>query len=415
MKQPIILVLFALFLCETSHCQNLYTLGNSVDAPTWYKLGTLSLDQQGRDAIIRISGGWGYNAMINQNAEAVIHFRTSNGNSQNNGFYGTGSFFNTGRSIIINKIRVVQINQSVWEFYASLNSFTGEGANLLVESAQGSWTKDFQQVNNPPSDGIYNDLNEELIFQSPVSFNQNVGIGTINPLYRLSINGILGAGNNTRGDGGHGGIDFTDNGIGYSQAAKIYTFRSLSSGEYYGFTNDYDGVAAQLSLIAKGSSGNICFYAGDPATLKMKITSSGNVGIGTTNPAYKLDVLGTIRAKEVLVNLDGGADFVFEKGYKLLPIEHVANYVQENKHLPNIPSANEMVKNGVSMGDMQVKLLQKVEELTLYAIQQNKKIESMQKENEQYKAKKNNLLAEQQQQLLELKKEIENLKKSTFK
>jgi len=205
-----------------------------------------------------------------------------------------------------------------------------------------------------------------------INASGNVGIGTTNPLYKLSINGILGAGNNTRGDGGYGGIDFTDNGIGYSQAAKIYTFRSLSSGEYYGFTNDYDGAGAQLSIIAKQSSGNITFYTGDPATMKMKITSSGNVGIGTTNPAYKLDVLGTIRAKEVLVNLVGGADFVFEKGYKLLPIEHVANYVQENKHLPDIPSATEMVKNGVSMGDMQVKLLQKVEELTLYAIQQDK-------------------------------------------
>ena len=94
-------------------------------------------------------------------------------------------------------------------------------------------------------------------------------------------------------------------------------------------------------------------------------------------------MLGTIRAKEVLVNLDGGADFVFEKGYKLLPIEHVANYVQENKHLPDIPSANEMVKNGVRMGDMQVKLLQKVEELTLYAIQQNKKIVEQEKKNKE--------------------------------
>ncbi len=114
----------------------------------------------------------------------------------------------------------------------------------------------------------------------------------------------------------------------------------------------------------------------------MTVRESGNVGIGTSNPAYKLDVLGTIRAKEVLVNLDGGADFVFEKGYKLLPIEHVANYVQENKHLPDIPSANEMVKNGVSMGDMQVKLLQKVEELTLYAIQQNKQIDKQSKKIE---------------------------------
>jgi len=205
---------------------------------------------------------------------------------------------------------------------------------------------------------------------------RNIGIGLSNPQYKVHIKGQLAAtqilgGNNVRYDGGMGGIDFYDNGVGYPYSAKLYTFKSDASGEFYGLTNDYDGNGGQLSIISKYINGLIGFYTGSSTTRKMTIMANGNVGIGTVNPAYKLDVLGTIRTKEVLVNLDGGADFVFEKGYKLLPIEHVANYVQENKHLPDIPSANEMVKNGVSMGDMQVKLLQKVEELTLYAIQEN--------------------------------------------
>jgi len=145
---------------------------------------------------------------------------------------------------------------------------------------------------------------------------------------------------------------------------------------------------------------------------------SGNLGIGTSSPAYKLDVLGTIRAKEILVNLDGGADFVFEKGYKLLPIEHVASYVQENKHLPDIPSANDMVKNGVSMGDMQVKLLQKVEELTLYAIQQNKQIDKQSKRIETQETERKILeakLAKQESQYKSLLEKVEMLTKQIEK
>jgi hypothetical protein len=142
-----------------------------------------------------------------------------------------------------------------------------------------------------------------------------------------------------------------------------------------GLGTDMGGNTYENSIYFPNANGtgrlSVGSYNGSNYNTKMTVRESGNVGIGTTSPAYKLDVLGTIRAKEVLVNLDGGADFVFEKDYKLPTIEHVATYVQENKHLPDIPSANEMVKNGVSMGDMQVKLLQKVEELTLYAIQQN--------------------------------------------
>jgi len=114
---------------------------------------------------------------------------------------------------------------------------------------------------------------------------------------------------------------------------------------------------------------------------KMRIDANGSVGIGTTpNALYKLDVKGAIRASEVqIVSLDNFADFVFEKNYKLPKLSEINAFIQINGHLPNIPSATEVKENGMSLVEMQVKLLQKIEELTLYAIEQQKRIEQLEK------------------------------------
>jgi hypothetical protein len=101
----------------------------------------------------------------------------------------------------------------------------------------------------------------------------------------------------------------------------------------------------------------------------------GNVGIGRVNPYYKLDVSGIIRAHEVKVNTNSGADFVFDENYALKPLNEVSDFIQSNKHLPEIPSAADMIDNGLDMGEFQIKLLQKIEELTLYIIELNRKIE----------------------------------------
>lgn len=104
----------------------------------------------------------------------------------------------------------------------------------------------------------------------------------------------------------------------------------------------------------------------------------GNVGIGVTNPKNKFEVNGIIRAKEVKIEATGWADFVFAENYKLPTLAEVEKHIKEHKHLPNIPSEAEVTENGISVGEMQAKLLQKIEELTLYVIEQNKKIEKQQ-------------------------------------
>lgn len=100
---------------------------------------------------------------------------------------------------------------------------------------------------------------------------------------------------------------------------------------------------------------------------------NGNVGIGTENPKYKLDVAGTIRAKEVKIEINTGADFVFSEEYNLKPLSEVETFVKENQHLPEIPSERQMQEDGLSVNEFQIKLLQKIEELTLYVIEQDKK------------------------------------------
>ncbi len=110
----------------------------------------------------------------------------------------------------------------------------------------------------------------------------------------------------------------------------------------------------------------------------ISITTDMNVGIGTATPDAKLTVNGTIHAKEVLIDLNGPlADYVFEPDYVLPSLSKVKQYIQENKHLPDIPSATQVEQEGMSVGEMQNLLLQKIEELTLYTIELKEEIERL--------------------------------------
>jgi hypothetical protein len=133
--------------------------------------------------------------------------------------------------------------------------------------------------------------------------------------------------------------------------------------------------------IGTGSSGLVSgddFYIWKEAGsggAKLVIKDNGSVGIGTVNPdaAYKLSVKGGIRCEKVVVEI-GWADYVFHKDYKLMPLNELEKFISSNKHLPNIPAASEVETKGLDVGAVQAKQMEKIEELTLYIIEMNKKM-----------------------------------------
>ena len=108
------------------------------------------------------------------------------------------------------------------------------------------------------------------------------------------------------------------------------------------------------------------------------LLTSGSIGIGTTNTdGYKLAVNGIIRAKEIKVE-SNWADFVFKKDYKLPTLGEVKKHIEEKGTLPGVPNESDVKANGVSLGEVNALLLQKIEELTLYVIKQQEEIENLQ-------------------------------------
>jgi len=200
--------------------------------------------------------------------------------------------------------------------------------------------------------------------------NGKVGIGTSNPYEKLQVGNAIGL-----HDGGHKILTFM---YAYSGGA-----RDLDNTKHAGEIR-FDPIAGNLQL---GTSSALT----NGPTPRMTIAKSGNVGIGTTNPDAKLAVNGRIHTKEVKVDLSGWADYVFKKEYKLPTLKEVAEHIQEKGHLINIPSEAEVLKNGIDLGQMNAKLLEKIEELTLYTIAQEKKIKEQENKNEELEARLLNL------------------------
>ena len=158
----------------------------------------------------------------------------------------------------------------------------------------------------------------------------------------------------------------------YSGFLYLYNISDDNSSDNY-LRMGHGGSNGFLDLNGKG---NLDFRYNNNGL--MRLTRSGSLGIGTTDPGtYKLAVNGSIKAQGIDVTAEGWPDFVFENDYDLKPLAEVEQFILQNKHLPDVPSEDEVLKNGINLAKMDALLLQKVEELTLYVIELRKENEEL--------------------------------------
>lgn len=197
----------------------------------------------------------------------------------------------------------------------------------------------------------------------------NVGIGTTTPTYRFEVNTTSGS---------------EQSSLGIERVSAISTTPLMPTTRLV--YNWYESPKAAINFHRGGGDqdGFISFSTSHTGTLveRMRIFRDGNVGIGTTDAGnYKLAVEGKIGAREVKVTLASWADYVFNKDYNLMSLANLETFIKKNNHLPNIPSAQEVKENGgIDLGEMNAKLLEKIEELTLYVIELKKENDAIREE-----------------------------------
>lgn len=252
-----------------------------------------------------------------------------------------------------------------------------------------------------------------------VKSNSRIGIGTTNPDRQLEISSslpIIRLKHSLDGSSAYAWLEFNDVnsrmgyiGFGSSTNNHLYlmneangsvlvpngnlgigTTSPTSSVHIERKSDTYDNMISFTHKSSSGSihstwdfqqhtNGNMVLFNSNNKSLFLN--TGGSFGIGTTTTgSHKLAVNGSIGAREIKVEATPWPDFVFENDYKLRTLKEVEQHINDNGHLPDIPSTEEVIENGIYLGEMNAKLLQKIEELTLYLIEQNKKIERLEEE-----------------------------------
>jgi hypothetical protein len=231
-----------------------------------------------------------------------------------------------------------------------------------------------------------------------ISGNGKVAIGTNRPVDNFSVFGVEG----TRPVSIHAGNTQSI----YCNAYHDGSTKRVVTGAAYaiGFADS----KLSFNIAPSGIAGSAVAW-----TEALTINTQGNVGVGTNSPevlfhvkgiskfegaltltgglnANQVNVKGTVYANQVKVTQNvPNSDFVFEPGYRLMPLSEVETYIHNQGHLPEVPSAEEFKENGYMVGDMDDVLLRKIEELTLHIIELNKKVENLMEENKKLQSKTN--------------------------
>lgn len=255
----------------------------------------------------------------------------------------------TGSSVFPSTIKPSNLAANEIGFVLTNYNFVEPGQSLFRVTIAGT-----DNANGGPfTSGVYKDA---FVIQN----TGNIGIGNVSPVDKLVVTGAIRS--NVGGTQGYG--SFGGGFVAYDQDNGGNHLFSLTRQSNNLSVSSFDGIG-------------FCANTNSPSNnYQLFINRDGNVLIAKTsqtNTAYKLDINGNARANAIVVNTTG-ADFVFDRKYSLPNLSDVKGYIEMNHHLPQIPSAEEMKKNGMDVGDLNTKLLQKVEELTLYLIEKDKQV-----------------------------------------
>ena len=310
--------------------------------------------------------------------KSVIQFRSSDNNitvgSDNVMKFNAPNmyFYPTGQVVVNGAFRTTGS--------ITLSSLAGTSSNVLVVGSNGrlssvEYSTFYDNLGNHTAEQNIN-LNGKKIVNGTsgtggifvsTGGNVRIGTGTTAPTNALEVNGttvstklkISGLASSTQ------------------KVLTVGTGGQVSSTDVSTFADNMGDHIATQNINLNGNK----IVGSSASTNGLFVGANGNVriGAGSGNPGNALEVNGIVRSKEVLVEITGWSDFVFEEDYKLMSLAEVEQFVKQHGHLPDVPSANEVEENGIGLGEMNALLLQKIEEMTLHLIEMEKRIKELER------------------------------------